>query len=198
LPEAVLNSLTYLRSNIAVLLAVALSCAPVPGQNVAVVPAAEDDLRIEVVDGNDFVNNIRQRTARDPVVEVRDRNNRPVAGALVIFTLPTSGPSGSFTNGLQSFSTTTDASGRAVGQGLTPNSTTGKFRIDVQAEQGGRVARTVINGKNISGFKFPLKASVTTAVVAATAAAIVAVVVANSGSSSGTGVSVGAPTIGSK
>lgn len=195
-----LKSLVHYQPHLSVLLAVVLACSPAVSQDLAVKPASDDDLKIEVIEGNDFVNNIRQRTARDPVVEVRDRNNKPLAGVAVTFKLPTSGPSGSFSNGLQTFTTTTDANGRAVGQGLKPNSNAGQVRIEVEAQQGGRVARAVINGKNVRGFKFPLKASVTTGVVAAAAAAAIAVAVTRSGStgSSGTGVSVGAPTIGSK
>jgi len=194
----VLNSSSYLRSYLAVVLAVLIGATPAVGQDVAAPAAGDDDLKIEIIEGNDFVNNIRQRTARDPVVEVRDRNNQPVAGVLVTFRLPTTGPSGSFGNGLQTFSTTTDASGRAVGQGMTPNSTSGSFRIEVQAQQGSRVARTVINGRNMRAFRFPLKASITTAVVTAATVAVVAVVAIQGGGASGTGVSVGAPTIGSR
>src|SRR5690349_11490647 len=46
-------------------------------------PAA--GLRIVIVEGEDAVNIVQQKTAVAPVVEVRDRNDQPVAGAVVNF-----------------------------------------------------------------------------------------------------------------
>jgi hypothetical protein len=37
------------------------------------------ELQILVIGGEGSINNVKQRTAREPVVEIRDRNNRPVA-----------------------------------------------------------------------------------------------------------------------
>jgi hypothetical protein len=50
-------------------------------------------LKILVLEGQDAINNIRQRTARDTIVEVQDENNKPVAGAVVTFLLPDRGAS---------------------------------------------------------------------------------------------------------
>ena len=50
------------------------------------------ELQILVIDGEGSINNVKQRTAREPVIEVRDRNNRPVAGALILFEAPRNGP----------------------------------------------------------------------------------------------------------
>src|SRR5438105_3259905 len=44
-------------------------------------------LRIVVVEGEDAVNIVQQKTAVAPVVEVRDRNDQPVAGVLVRFAI---------------------------------------------------------------------------------------------------------------
>ena len=44
-------------------------------------------LRIVVLEGEGAVNIIQQKTAVRPLVEVRDRNNLPVAGATVTFTI---------------------------------------------------------------------------------------------------------------
>ncbi len=41
-----------------------------------------DDLKIAIIAGDGFTNNIKKRTAREEIVEVRDRNNKPVASAL--------------------------------------------------------------------------------------------------------------------
>ena len=50
-------------------------------------------LKIIVIAGEDAVNIIQQRTAVAPIIEVRDRNNLPVAGASVTFALSGSGAS---------------------------------------------------------------------------------------------------------
>src|SRR5262245_22591386 len=51
-------------------------------------------LNIVVVEGEGAVNNVRQRVARDPIVRVEDENHNPIAGAVVVFTLPTEGATG--------------------------------------------------------------------------------------------------------
>src|SRR5262245_10809123 len=44
-------------------------------------------LKIVVIEGEDAINIIQTNTAVKPVIEVRDRNDLPVAGALVLFSL---------------------------------------------------------------------------------------------------------------
>jgi hypothetical protein len=97
------------------------------------VPGAPKLLLITILDGEDALNNIKQRTAREPIVQVEDENHKPVAGATVVFLLPHSGASGSFLDGTQSYTTTTDVNGKAIGRGLRPNKVTGKFQIQVKA-----------------------------------------------------------------
>ena len=46
---------------------------------------APQGLQIEILDGDNALNNIQQRTAREPIVQVTDENHKPVAGALVLF-----------------------------------------------------------------------------------------------------------------
>src|SRR5689334_9974828 len=91
------------------------------------------ELQILVIGGEGSINNVKQRTAREPVVEVRDRNNRPVAGALVLFEAPRNGASGTFFGGSPTLRITTDAQGRAVGQGFRPNTSAGDFGVQVSA-----------------------------------------------------------------
>ncbi len=105
-------------------------------------------LNLLVVEGEGAVNNIRQRTARDPIVEVQDENHRPVSGALVLFALPRSGPGGTFANGARTLSVTTDAQGRAVGRGLRPNNIAGQFEIAVTASLAGITAAIRIRQTN--------------------------------------------------
>lgn len=115
-------------------------------------PAQEpSSLKILVLEGQDAINNIRQRTARDPIVEVQDENNKPVAGAIVTFVLPDRGASGTFANGARSLSVTTDAQGRAVATGLRPNNVEGAYEIRVSASHQGQLASASIAQSNALG-----------------------------------------------
>src|SRR5580704_2436459 len=44
-------------------------------------------LHIVILDGDNALNNIRQRSAREPIVQVEDENHKPVAAAAVLFTI---------------------------------------------------------------------------------------------------------------
>jgi hypothetical protein len=50
-------------------------------------------LFITIVEGEGALNDIRTRMAREPIVEVDDENHKPVAGALVLFSLDNAGGS---------------------------------------------------------------------------------------------------------
>lgn len=110
--------------------------------------AAAPRLLITVLEGEGAVNNIKARTAREPVVEVTDENHKPVAGALVTFFAPSNGPGGAFA-GQQSLSVTTDQAGRAVGHGFHPNHASGQFKIEVTASYGTEVAKATILETNL-------------------------------------------------
>jgi hypothetical protein len=81
-------------------------------------------------------NNLRKGRATKAVVEVRDRNDKPVAGALVLLLLPNSGPSGTFVGGGQSATVTTNAAGQAV-VSYTPNQVAGSFQLTASAQVNG-------------------------------------------------------------
>jgi hypothetical protein len=104
---------------------------------------------ITIVEGEGAINNLRQRVAREPLVQVEDENHRPVAGALVIFALPDSGPGGTFPNGARTLSVTTDQQGRAVGHRFQPNKETGEFQIAVTASYAGVTAAAKITQRNV-------------------------------------------------
>ena len=111
---------------------------------------APQSLQIVILDGDGALNNIRQRTAREPIVQVQDENHKPVAGATVLFALRGSanGAGGTF-NGATELRVTTDALGRAQGIGFTPNAITGKFSISVTATVGALMAAVIIHQENI-------------------------------------------------
>jgi hypothetical protein len=101
------------------------------------------ELKIVPVNGEDAINIIKKKTAVKPVVEVRDQNNLPVAGASVTFLLPTSGPSGSFANGGKVLTVTTDQNGRAAVTALRANDVAGPYRINVTASSPGKTSATI-------------------------------------------------------
>jgi hypothetical protein len=113
-------------------------------------PPSGPELKITIIDGDEAINNIRQRTAREPIVQVEDENNRPVAGAAVVFLLPNDGAGGTFTGGAKSLSVMTDANGRAVARGLRPNNVAGRYQIRVTASSQGRTGRAVVQQTNVN------------------------------------------------
>ena len=106
-----------------------------------------EELTIVIVEGEGGINNIKKGIATKPVVEVHDRNKNPLAGVLVTFTLPGTGPSGTFVNGAQLIQVTTDASGRASAV-LHPNDVSGNFNITVHASYHGHTATASISQTN--------------------------------------------------
>ena len=105
-------------------------------------------LNIVIVEGEGAINNIKQRTAREVIVQVEDENRRPVAGAAVLFMLPDSGAGGVFTNGTRTLQVVTDSQGRAAASGLRVNNVQGKFQIQVQASYEGVTATTSVTQVN--------------------------------------------------
>lgn len=123
-------------------LAVALIIAIVSTGVAAQTPA----LRVVVIEGEDAVNIIQQKTAVRPVVEVRDRNNLPVSGALVTFSIE-GGKAATF-GGASTLTVATNAAGQAAVTGLTP-SAAGAFHIQVSAAFQGQVATATIAQTNV-------------------------------------------------
>lgn len=107
-------------------------------------------LNIVIIEGDGAINNIRQRTAREEIVQVEDDNHQPVAGAAVSFLLPSSGPSGTFANGSRLFTTVTDSKGQAVAR-FQPNRESGNFKIKVDAQSNGRSSTALISSANAMG-----------------------------------------------
>jgi hypothetical protein len=120
------------------------------GQTAAVSVAAPSALFIDILQGEGALNDVRARTAREPIVEVRDENHKPVAGVVVLFVIDNNaGGLGATFNGAQAFSMTTGADGQAVGRGFEITKTTGKFHISIDARQGNLHTRAVINQANV-------------------------------------------------
>lgn len=190
-----------------------LSLAFLLGLPPGIAPAAAQEqpaptqLNILIVEGDGAINNVRQRTAREPIIQVTDENRRPVAGAAILFMLPDSGPSGVFTGGGRTLATKTDSTGRAVAKGLQLNKEQGKFQIQVQATfQGVTASATIaqVNAVLTAGAAGGGISAKMIAILAAVGGAVaVGAVVATRGGDSTTSppsnpttISAGTPTVG--
>ena len=132
-----LNRICIAAAAVVFIASTALSSVMAAGQNGA--------LRIVVIEGEDAVNIVQQKTAVAPVVEVRDRNNQPVAGAMVRFAINQG--RGTFA-GARTLSVTTNAAGRAVASGLTPTGG-GALQIGASATFQGQTVVATITQTNV-------------------------------------------------
>ena len=107
-----------------------------------------EDLRVIVLQGEGAVNNLKTGEITEPVVEVRDVNERPLEGSTVIFRLPPTGPGGLFAQQKTSFQTRTNAQGQAASSRYTLTNSPGKFAIQVTATYENRTGRAVITQTN--------------------------------------------------
>lgn len=141
---------------------------------------AEADLKIVVLEGEDGINVIKKKTAVRPVVEVRDRNNSPVSGAVVVFLLPQQGAGGNFITGGKMMTVTTDSAGRATAGAFQPSGA-GQFKINVTASHQGRSVSTAIQQTNQIGAAAGLSGGAIAAIVGVVAGAAVGLAVGLSG-----------------
>jgi hypothetical protein len=107
-------------------------------------------LQIVILDGEGALNNIQERTAREPIVQVQDEKHRPLAGALVLFAIHggVGGATGAFEGGASTLSVFTDANGVAKAAGLLANNLQGSWQIQVTASMGNLTTTTVIHESN--------------------------------------------------
>ena len=109
--------------------------------------AQQAPYKIVVLAGEDSVNVIQQKTAVAPLVEVRDRNNNPVSGAVVTFAVQ-GGKAAAFQGGATTMTIATNAAGQAAAAGLTPL-TAGAVNISVEAAIQGQVVTAAITQVNV-------------------------------------------------
>ena len=117
-------------------------------------PGGTQHLIINILEGEGALNNIKQRDAREPVVQVTDENHKPVAGVALVFLIHSGkgGASATFGTNSLTLSTTTDAQGIAHATGLQLGTHAGTFTISVTASVGTMVVATaVIHQSNIIG-----------------------------------------------
>jgi hypothetical protein len=106
-------------------------------------------LNLVVLEGEGAPNNIRQRTARDPVVRYRMRiqaGGRRHCGLYAAVQWA----GGTFANGSRTLSMVSDNQGRAVARGFRPNGLKGQFQIRVNATFSGLAAAIAITQTNVA------------------------------------------------
>ncbi len=170
-------------------------------------------LSISILEGEGAINNIKQRTAREAIVQVQDENHKPVAGVAVTFFLADHGASGVFSNGSRSLTVLTDTNGQAVMRGMTPNNLAGKMEIRVSARLGNLNAEASITQTNAAGAAAGAGAGISGKtigiIIGVVAAAAVGAIVATHGGGSSTSptptptptisvvtITAGTPTVG--
>jgi hypothetical protein len=170
----------------------------------AIAQTAVGKINLVVVEGEGAINNIRQRTARESIVQVEDENHRPKAGAAVVFTLPSQGAGGAF-SGQQTLTVMSDSRGRAVARGFRPNKLEGRFEVRVNASYQGQTATATIVQSNVVSAVGAAAAAgisaklITILAIGAAAAVTGGVVAATRGGSNGstpTSVTAGTTTVG--
>src|SRR5713226_8256728 len=102
--------------------------------------AQPQTLKIVTLQGEGAVNDSKTKTVTEPVVEVRDSRELPVADAEVTFQLPAMGAGGMFPDRGRVLTARTNGQGQAAATGLLPNNETGRFNIKVTAGSSGRTA----------------------------------------------------------
>jgi hypothetical protein len=110
---------------------------------------SQPKLKVIVVEGEGAVNDVGAAGATQPVVRIEGENSAPLSGAMVVFTLPETGPSGVFADGSKSLIVHSDVKGIAAARGMQPNQMEGPFRIRVDASFQGLTASAVITQTNV-------------------------------------------------
>ncbi len=105
-------------------------------------------VRLLILRGQNAVNVLAPVSAVSPIVEVHDKNDRPVAGAHVTFALPKDGPRALFAGGKNSISVRTGSNGRAKAAEMRPLGA-GKFEIAIRADYRGQAATSTITQINV-------------------------------------------------
>jgi hypothetical protein len=172
----------------------------------------EQSLKIIVLAGKNEMNDLERHVMAPLVVQVMDRDDRPVGAADVVFRFPVSGPGAEFPGGKPALTVRTNSEGQAAALNWMANGMVGRFDVHVTATYGNQVGETTLAMTNVTHIVDEAPKSKTAswwshrwvkvAVIGGAAAAIaIGVVLATHGgssSSSGTGVTIspGSPSVG--
>jgi len=92
----------------------------------------EQSLKIRVLAGKDEMNDLERRLMAPLVVQVVDREERPVGTAEVVFRFPITGPGATFTGGKTAQTVRTNTDGQAAALNWMANGQVGKFQVHSQ------------------------------------------------------------------
>lgn len=116
--------------------------------------AAARKLQIEIFRGDQMLHEDRIPQGKDIVVRVNDDEGRAIAGAAVVFQLPSDGPGGAFPEDSRFATVMTDAEGLATAKGFQPNTQPGEYKVTVTASyrdyQAASAAVTQTNGEAVA------------------------------------------------
>jgi hypothetical protein len=161
-------------------------------------PENAEKYEIEIVSGANQVNSVKRRVASETIVEVHDRNRKPVAGVVLTFTLPQTGAGGTFSSTGSNIATVvTGPNGQATMPAFQPTGT-GSYNISVSGQVNGSHVSVQIPQSNQAAPAFVHSTGFKVLLVAAAAGATVGTILAvrSGGSSTRTTVTPGTPTIG--
>lgn len=120
----------------------------------SVQPAAplplEQGLKIRVLAGKDEQNDLERRVMAPLVVQVVDRDERPVETAQVVFRFPINGPGAAFAGGKPSQTVLTNTEGQAAALNWMANGQVGKFLVHVTANYGNQIGETAFSMVNVA------------------------------------------------
>jgi len=153
-------------------------------QSVLAEPVTQQGVQIVVIEGAGARNVTEQITARPLVVRIQDANNRPVAGATVLFTAPQTGASGEFGNDSRIVQVMSGPDGVANAGPFHPNAIEGPYQIVVRAEYQRQTAMATILQTNVSKGGGHKKLFAILAIAGAAAGAAVVAAHSSGGSSS--------------
>jgi hypothetical protein len=172
----------------------------------------EQSLKIRVLAGNNEMNDLERRVMAPLVVQVDDRDDRPVDGADVVFRFPISGAGAAFADGKTSLTVRTNSEGQAAAVNWMANGQVGRFQVHVTATYGNQVGETTLAMTNVTRVVEEAPKSkaagwwshrwVKVAIIGGAAAIVVGVVLATRGGSSSSGggstisIAPGSPTVG--
>lgn len=184
--------------------------APAPAQPLTPLPV-EQSLHVRVLAGSDEQNDLERRVMAPLVVQVTDRDERPVEGAEVVFRFPISGAGADFPGGRTAVTVRTNSQGQAAALNWMANGQLGRFQVHVNASYGNQIGEATLSMENVARVVEVARKSkaggwwshrwVKVAVIGGGAAVVaIAVVLATRGGGKTSGgtttISPGSPTVG--
>ncbi len=120
-----------------------------PAQPLAQLPV-EQSLKIRVLAGNNEMNDLERRVMAPLVVQVVDRDERPVDSAEVVFRFPLTGPGATFAGGKTSETARTNTEGQAAALNWMANGQVGRFQVHVTASYANQVGEATLSMTNVT------------------------------------------------